>query len=178
MICDLVSEKVIASSKFPTTHQNLTLCIEDVLDGLPPDLLREARLICLSTTLATNAIVEEKGGNTCLLLLLGYDSLTRLDPYSARVVRLRDGHDVRGEETEPLDEDDLLQTIRENSTWADTSIRILSLENEGAVFRASLTPTDIFNASGDSEIGDAALSKAAVDAASQLLGVADLGAYR
>ena len=118
VIYDLEAGEVLASSKFPTTHHDLTLCIGGVLDGLPPEMLREARLACLSTTLATNAIVEGRGGNA-FLILLGYDSATNVVPYGARVARLNGGHDVRGEMTEPLDEEGLRAAVRGNDAWAD-----------------------------------------------------------
>jgi N-methylhydantoinase A/oxoprolinase/acetone carboxylase beta subunit len=45
------------------------------------------------------------------------------------------------------------------------------MEHEGAVLRASLTPTDVFNAVGESAVGDASLSRAAVEAAAKLVGI-------
>ena len=118
VIYDLDSGEVLASRKYPTTHFELTLCIDGVLEGLPPGMLRQARLVCLSTTLATNAIVEGKGGKACLILM-GYDPAVTVAPYGAKVVRITGGHNVRGGETEPLDEESLRRAIRENDEWAD-----------------------------------------------------------
>ena len=118
VVYDLDGGEVLASSKFPTTHHDLARCIDGVLEGLPPDLLRESRLACLSTTLATNAIVEGRGGKACLILL-GYGPATSVSTFGARVVHLGGGHDVRGEETEPLDEAGLRAAVRENDAWAD-----------------------------------------------------------
>lgn len=118
VVCDLDSGAVLASAKFPTSHHDLTRCIDGALGELPPDLLRQARLACLSTTLATNAMVEGRGGKACLILL-GYDPATAVAPFGARVVRLRGGHDVRGEESEPLDEEGLAAAVRDHAAWAD-----------------------------------------------------------
>ena len=118
VIYDFDSGAVLASHKYPTTHFDLTLCIDGVLEGLPPEMLRQARLVCLSTTLATNAIVEGKGGKACLILM-GYDPAMTVAPYGAKVVRIAGGHNVRGAETEPLDEQELSRVIRENDEWAD-----------------------------------------------------------
>ena len=118
VIYDLDSGEVLASHKYPTTHFDLTLCIDGVLEGLPPEMLRQARLVCLSTTLATNAIVEGKGGKACLILM-GYDPAVTIIPYGAKVVRIPGGHDVRGGETEPLDSDSLCRAVRDNDEWAD-----------------------------------------------------------
>lgn len=118
VVYDLDSGDVLASAKYPTSHHDLTRCIGGVLGELPPQLLRSSRLTCLSTTLATNAIVEGKGGKACLVLL-GYDGAAGVSPFGARVIRLRGGHDVRGEETEPLDEEGLQAAVRDNDGWAD-----------------------------------------------------------
>jgi N-methylhydantoinase A/oxoprolinase/acetone carboxylase beta subunit len=118
VIYDFDSGEVLASRKYPTTHFDLTLCIDGVLGGLPPEMLRQSRLVCLSATLATNAIVEGKGGKACLMLM-GYDPAMTVTPYGAKVVRIAGGHNVRGGETEPLDEESLRRVIRENDEWAD-----------------------------------------------------------
>jgi N-methylhydantoinase A/oxoprolinase/acetone carboxylase beta subunit len=118
VIYDLEAGNVLASAKYPTTHHDLTLCIDGVLGCLPSELLREARLVCLSTTLATNAIVEGRGGNACLILL-GYENAAQVASYGSRVVRLPGGHNVRGDATESLDVEGLRATVRKNNDWAD-----------------------------------------------------------
>ena len=118
VVYDLDTSGVLASAKYPTSHHDLTRCIDGVLNGLPPELLRQVRLACLSTTLATNAVVEGRGGQACLILL-GYEAAASVAPFGARVVRLAGGHDVRGEETAPLDEAGLRAAVRKNDMWAD-----------------------------------------------------------
>lgn len=118
VVYDMDSGEVLASAKFPTSHHDLTRCIDGVLGELPGYLLRLSCLACLSTTLATNAIVEGKGGKACLILL-GYEAAATVSPFGARVIRLRGAHDVRGEETEPLDEEGLRAAARGNGEWAD-----------------------------------------------------------
>jgi N-methylhydantoinase A/oxoprolinase/acetone carboxylase beta subunit len=118
VVYDLDTGKVLAAAKYPTSHHDLTRCIDGVLDGLPLDLLRQARLACLSTTLATNAIVEGRGGKACLILI-GYETVASVSPFGARIVRLAGGHDVRGEEIGPLDEAGLRAVAKENDSWAD-----------------------------------------------------------
>jgi N-methylhydantoinase A/oxoprolinase/acetone carboxylase beta subunit len=53
----------------------------------------------------------------------------------------------------------------------EVSLRLMNLEHQGAVMRASLTPTDIFNAAGACAVGDVSLSRSAVEAAGKLVGV-------
>ncbi|MHB9028599.1 MAG: hydantoinase/oxoprolinase family protein, partial [Candidatus Latescibacterota bacterium] len=78
---------------------------------LPESLRANAGRLAISTTLATNAIVEEKGSRTGLLLI-GYD-----EDVAARVtigsgdlkVCVPGRHDIFGLETGPLDEDALIR---------------------------------------------------------------------
>ncbi len=69
VIVDLDSHGILASAKALTTREDLSLGIGAALDALPPDRVRQAELVSLSTTLATNACVENKGGRARLLLL-------------------------------------------------------------------------------------------------------------
>lgn len=69
VIYDLQSEVVLGRGKAPTTHQKLETGIENALDALPVTLLHTAEFLSLSTTLATNACVEEVGGRAKLILL-------------------------------------------------------------------------------------------------------------
>ncbi|MBO6011785.1 MAG: hydantoinase/oxoprolinase family protein, partial [Oscillospiraceae bacterium] len=79
VIYDFESGKVLAGAKSLTTRDDLSVGIGGALDNLPPDLLRQAKLASLSTTLATNACVEGKGGRAKLLFIgVGRDTLDRV----------------------------------------------------------------------------------------------------
>ncbi|MBQ4088247.1 MAG: hydantoinase/oxoprolinase family protein [Clostridia bacterium] len=69
VVYDFDTGRVLAKGKSPTTHHNLTLGIGGALDMLPRDLLEKAGVVSLSTTLATNACVENKGGRARLVLV-------------------------------------------------------------------------------------------------------------
>ena len=69
VICDLDTGRVLAKGKSPTTKQNLAIGIGRALDMLPGELLRQVRQASLSTTLATNACVENRGGRARLVLM-------------------------------------------------------------------------------------------------------------
>ena len=71
VIYDLQEKKVLAQAKSLTTRQNLMEGICNVLDDLPRELLEQTETVGLSTTLATNACVENKGGRAKLLFLGG-----------------------------------------------------------------------------------------------------------
>ena len=68
VLYDYENKKVIASAKALTTHEDLTIGIGNALAGLPADLLPQAEALALSTTLATNACVEDKGGRAKLII--------------------------------------------------------------------------------------------------------------
>ncbi|MFR1477121.1 MAG: hydantoinase/oxoprolinase N-terminal domain-containing protein [Hydrogeniiclostridium mannosilyticum] len=71
VLYDMERKKIIASAKALTTKQDLSIGISAALEQLPPEQLSEAALVSLSTTLATNACVEDKGGRAKLILLAG-----------------------------------------------------------------------------------------------------------
>lgn len=71
VIYDFESREILGTAKSLTTKNELSIGILGAIDGLPSDLTRRAELISLSTTLATNACVEEKGGRAKLIFFGG-----------------------------------------------------------------------------------------------------------
>ena len=118
---------VLASAKSLTTRHNLACGIADAIRAVFADARKHGPtpaavdLVGLSTTLATNAIVEDQGCPVCLLLI-GYDpDLIRTYAFeqelvTPNVVHIRGGHNADGDEVEPLDEAAVKQAI---STWRD-----------------------------------------------------------
>ncbi|MFC5444734.1 hydantoinase/oxoprolinase N-terminal domain-containing protein [Rhizobium halophytocola] len=109
---------VIAKAKALTTRHDLAIGMAGAVDAVllsagtaPGDIA----MVSLSTTLATNALVEGQGGRVGLVMIgFGPDDLKRdgLDHALGQdpVVFLAGGHDVHGGET-PLDLDPLRQRI-------------------------------------------------------------------
>src|ERR1700730_7589969 len=106
--------RVIASAKALTTPWNLAIgiskAIRAVLDLLPAGASREqVGLVSVSTTLATNAVVENRFSPVCTLLI-GFDdamverSGLQRSGTGGSVVRVRGGHNATGEESSVLDE--------------------------------------------------------------------------
>ncbi len=58
---------ILATAKTSTTKEDLSIGIGAALDALPEEYRREAEVVALSTTLATNACVENKGGRAKLI---------------------------------------------------------------------------------------------------------------
>lgn len=69
VVYDLKKHNILAWAKSVTTHRNLEIGIREAIRKLPRDVVETASFISLSTTLATNACVEGKGDNICLLFI-------------------------------------------------------------------------------------------------------------
>lgn len=69
VIYDFNGKKILDSAKALTTKEDLSVGIGNALDGLSSELLEKAEIISLSTTLATNACIENKGGRAKLLFI-------------------------------------------------------------------------------------------------------------
>lgn len=107
------AQRVLASAKALTTHWDLSIglhaALRAVLAQLPSAAQRgEIALVAVSTTLATNAVVENRFSPICSILV-GFDErmvertgLKRAG--GGTIVRVRGGHEATGEESAPLDE--------------------------------------------------------------------------
>jgi len=102
-VFEWASRRVVAKAKAPTTHWDYAIGISGALDRLPRELLRQVDEVAVSTTLATNAIVEGRGQRVGLLLMppVGDDGLERMDHRPVRVVPGRLAID--GTELVPVD---------------------------------------------------------------------------
>ncbi len=114
------TNRVLASAKALTTKHDLSIGIREAVDRVLEDTERDVQLVSLSTTLATNAIVEDKGASVCVLLI-GYEG--RLDSRvdigealgTARYVCIPGGHRANGEAWEPLDMEVAREAIRQHA---------------------------------------------------------------
>ena len=114
--------RVVASAKALTTHWDLSLglgeALHTLLEKLPADARREhISLLSVSTTLATNAVVENRFSPICTILV-GFEAQIVERSGLAQVgggvvVRVRGGHDATGEESQPLDEAAVDAAVRE-----------------------------------------------------------------
>jgi len=114
--------QVVASAKALTTHWDLSIglgaALRAVLGKLDEPARREViALVSVSTTLATNAVVENRFSPICMVLV-GFDErmveLSGLERKgSAVVVRVRGGHGPTGDESEALDEAAVDAAVRE-----------------------------------------------------------------
>ncbi|MFZ5760607.1 MAG: hydantoinase/oxoprolinase N-terminal domain-containing protein [Thermodesulfobacteriota bacterium] len=106
------SGRLTASAKYPTTHHQLSLgiskCLAELfrLSGIHP---ARVDLVAVSTTLATNAVVEGKGADVALLVA-GPAKHFNLPVVSVNF--MRGGHNHLGEEAEKLDMETLVDAVR------------------------------------------------------------------
>lgn len=71
VVYNFEEKKILGTAKSLTTKEDLSVGILGALDALPRELLKEAEVVSLSTTLATNACVEDKGGRAKLAFFGG-----------------------------------------------------------------------------------------------------------
>ncbi|MGN0962441.1 MAG: hydantoinase/oxoprolinase N-terminal domain-containing protein [Clostridia bacterium] len=133
VIVDLNTKKILAAVKSPTTHQDLMIGIRKTIHKLSDYDLKSAAYIAISTTLATNAIVENRGCRVGLLML-GHEPEQELPRCEYRI--LPGKHNIRGEETEPLDMEKTREAIESLKDKVDSvaisgicSVRNQSHEN-------------------------------------------------
>jgi N-methylhydantoinase A/oxoprolinase/acetone carboxylase beta subunit len=120
VLMDSDERVVLSTAKAPTTRNDLCLGIARAIDFLAIPDASKVRLVSVSTTLATNSVVERKNLPVALVLI-GYDpdliGSFRLDRHFAATTYqyFRGGHDVNSEEREPLDLDGIVKWVRECS---------------------------------------------------------------
>ena len=72
---DFTEKKVLSKGKALTTRENLSIGINKALDILPQEYIRDAAIVSLSTTLSTNACIEDKGCRAKLIVFGMTDEL-------------------------------------------------------------------------------------------------------
>lgn len=104
-IVDLDTKKVLVKSKSPTTHHDLSLGILGAVDQILKSSvfsLQEVSLVGISTTLATNSILEGLGGDVGLIGI-GWEPRQGEDLGATRQAFIGGSYDAGGREAVPLD---------------------------------------------------------------------------
>ena len=114
-VMDAATNEVLASAKALTTRGDLAVgvceAIERVLSALSDDTVSAAsqvKLVSVSTTLATNAVVEGHGSPVCVVLIGFDETMVQRSGLSSAfpglvVERIDGGHDHNGGEVAALD---------------------------------------------------------------------------
>jgi len=121
VIIDLDDNVVIAKRKSPTTHHDLSKGLHASVDAVfdaceirPEDI----SLVGISTTLATNSILEGKGGNVGLILI-GWDPMGPVHFGEKNQIFIKGGYDSRGRALAPLNEKEVRAAIKKVSKGVD-----------------------------------------------------------
>ncbi len=127
VLLDLGSGAVARKAKALTTPADLSEGIGNALAGLGELEGGQIEFAAVSTTLATNAVVEGKGGRVGLIAV-GYDRDLLLETFSRGGARslpvdearfVDGGHDISGKERQALDREGALRAVREMAGRVD-----------------------------------------------------------
>jgi N-methylhydantoinase A/oxoprolinase/acetone carboxylase beta subunit len=131
VLIDSTSGQVLETAKEPTTHHCLSIGTGNALRSLftkasiKPE---QVASVAVSSTLATNSVVENKGARVALLVI-GYVKHFKL-PVKA-VIFIKGGHTIKGDEEEPLDLEYLVDIVNglKNEVDAYGVCSAMSIEN-------------------------------------------------
>ena len=168
VIIDAQSHEVIATAKSLTTRGNLENGVTNALKAVIVDSAKrldtsQISLVSLSTTLATNALVEGMGSSVAAILIgFSDDMVERSKLYkaipSAKIIRIDGGHEYDGSETCALDEALLKEqvlalkdTVEAFSVSATYSIRNSNHEQRAKEIVQQLTGSPV---TASSELSD------------------------
>ena len=118
------SRTVLAAHKSLTTKRDFAIGIEKVIEGIQIQDPSSIQMVSISTTLATNAIAEGKGKRVALFLI-GYDpelvASFQMERHFAtpNFYYFAGGHDLFGQEKEPLDLTALLEKTSQLKSQVD-----------------------------------------------------------
>ncbi|MDR2866195.1 MAG: hydantoinase/oxoprolinase family protein [Methanomassiliicoccaceae archaeon] len=121
VIIDLDDNTIVTKRKSPTTHRDLSIGLHASVDAVfgssdvrPEDI----SLVGISTTLATNSILEGKGGNVGLILI-GWNPMEPVHFGERHQVFIKGGFDSRGRATAQLDEKEVRAAVKKVSKGVD-----------------------------------------------------------
>src|SRR5450631_3313986 len=119
--------RVVASAKSLTTHWDLAIGIGHAIravqgEASPRMSGGDIDLVSVSTTLATNAVVEGRFSPVCTLLI-GFDdamvSRSGLQQHGGALVRIGGGHGATGDEGAELDESAIERAVAEHASHVE-----------------------------------------------------------
>lgn len=108
VIIDGSKRKIICKAKALTTKKDLTVGIKNCIENLRFDKMEEITQISLSTTLATNAIVEGRGARVGLIYM-GTELESEIP--AAKVVKIKGRFDIMGRLVEELDREEVRNVL-------------------------------------------------------------------
>ena len=121
VIIDLDDNSVVVKRKSRTTHEDLSIGLYRSVDAVfassdirPSDI----SLVGISTTLATNSILEGNGGEVGLILI-GWNPMKPVNFGEKKQIIIKGGCDSQGRALAPMSKDEVVNAIKEVSEGVD-----------------------------------------------------------
>ena len=111
------TKEVVRGVKVPTTKESLLLGINNCIEALSIEDEEHVCLVCLSSTLATNAIVENRGAEVGLITI---GNSAEAEFPAAICINIRGKMDVMGREVENVFESEICQALKNMKGHIDT----------------------------------------------------------
>ncbi|NLN72323.1 MAG: hydantoinase/oxoprolinase family protein [Thermoplasmatales archaeon] len=109
IILDFDTGKILQKAKSLTTYDDLSVGIDSSIHKLDPDLLKQVAMVSMSSTLATNSVVEGRGGRVGLVSMgLEYSRSVSVEMYCSSKGRFN----LYGGETEAVEEGKIREFLK------------------------------------------------------------------
>ena len=144
VLVNLDNGKVIGKRKALTTRDDLSIGIRNSVKGFDKEQFKDVVMVSLSSTLATNSIVEGKGCRVGLISVgEQFDNSIPTDEYAF----VKGGHTLSGEEQAPLDEDAVKEALKAMKGKVDgvAITSFLSVRNPDHETRVKKIATELLN---------------------------------
>jgi len=121
VIVEMDGVKVLAKRKAQTTHHDLSIGLLEAVEAVfsscdvAPE---EIGIVGISTTLATNSILEGHGGEVGLILI-GWDPVEEVHFQEKSLVHVQGGYDPKGKAKASLDQEQVRRAVEKVSQGVD-----------------------------------------------------------
>lgn len=109
VVIDSQTREILSKAKTLTTKYDLTVGLADCIDQLDFDDKQDIALVSVSTTLATNTVVEGKGAKVGLIYM-GEEIAENIP--DVRMVKVKGRMDITGNEKEPIDRGEIEEALQ------------------------------------------------------------------
>ncbi|ADL13360.1 hydantoinase/oxoprolinase family protein [Acetohalobium arabaticum] len=116
VVMDVEEGLIYDTAKSLTTRRDLAVGINKCMNNLDEVDFDNIKMVSLSTTLATNATVEEQGCEVGLILV-GFEIENELP--TEHIVQVSGGHTIKGEERENLDSKEVKEAVQSMKDQVD-----------------------------------------------------------
>ena len=146
VVMDVHTKEILAKMKSGTTHDDMIIGMMETMNGLILKRMfnpKDIKFVGLSTTLATNSILEGKGGKVGLITI-GWEPEEGALIEPVKRCFVKGGHYVNGEEIAGLSDSELIDAAKELESVADNIVisAKFSCLNDGHERRAKKILTD------------------------------------